>query len=43
MVLDLITRHVVKGALPDIKNKKDKLTCETNPSGKSSIKKQTFN
>ena len=43
MILDLKTKHVIKGALPEIKKKKDKLTCETNPSEKSSIKKQTFN
>ena len=42
MILDLKTKHVIKGAWPDIKKKKDKLTCETNPSKKPSLKKQTF-
>ena len=43
IIFDLKTKHVIKGALPEIKKKKDKLTCETNPSEKPSIKKQTFN
>ena len=43
MIFDLKTKHVIKGALPEIKKKKDKLTCEINPSEKPSIKKQTFN
>ena len=43
MIFDLKTKHVIKGALPEIKKKKDKLTCETNPSEKPSIKKQIFN
>ena len=42
MIFDFKTTHVIKGALPDIKKKKDKLTCETSPSEKPSIKKQTF-
>ena len=29
----------MKGALPEITKKKDKITCETNPSEKPSIKK----
>ena len=43
MIFDLKTKHVIKSALPEIKKKKDKLTCEANPSEKPSIKKQTFN
>ena len=43
MIFDLQTKHVIKGALPEIKKKKDNLTCETNTSEKPSIKKQTFN
>ena len=41
MIFDLKTKHVIKGALPllEIKKKKDKLACETNPSEKPSIKK----
>ena len=39
MTFDLKPKHGIKGALPQIKEKKDKLTCETNPSEKSSIKK----
>ena len=39
MIFDLKTKHVIKGALPEIKKIKDKLTSETKPS----IKKQTFN
>ena len=42
MIFDLKTKHVIKGALPEIKKKKDKRTCETNPSEKPSIKKQTL-
>ena len=42
MIFDFKTKHVIKGALPEIKKKKDKLTCETNPSEKPSIKKQTL-
>ena len=38
MILDLKTKHVIKGALPEIKKKKGKLTCETNPPEKPSIK-----
>ena len=38
MIFDLKTKHVIKGALPEIKKKKGKLTCETNPSEKPSIK-----
>ena len=38
MILDLKTKHVIKGELPEIKKKKDKLTCETNPSEKTSTK-----
>ena len=43
MIFDLEPKHVIKDALPVIKKKKDKLTCEINPSEKPSIKKQTFN
>ena len=43
MIFDLKTKHVIKGSLPEIKKKKDKLTCETSPSEKPSIKKRTFN
>ena len=43
MILDLKTKHVIKGALPHIKKKKDKLICETNPSEKPILKKETFN
>ena len=32
MIFDLKTKHVIKGALPEIKKKKDKLTFERNPS-----------
>ena len=39
IIFDLKTKHVIKGALPEIKKKKDKLTCETNPSEKPNIKK----
>ena len=42
-IFDLKTKHVIKGTLPEIKKKKDKVTCETNPSEKPSINKQTFN
>ena len=38
IIFDLKTKHVIKGALPEIKKKKGKLTCETNPSEKPSIK-----
>ena len=38
MIFDLQTKHVIKGALPEIKKKKYNLTCETNPSEKPSIK-----
>ena len=43
MIFDLEPKHVIKGALPEIKKKKEKLTCEINPLEKPSIKKQTFN
>ena len=43
MIFDLKTKHVIKGTLLEIKRKKDKRTCETNPSEKPSIKKPTFN
>ena len=44
LIFDLKTKHVIKAALPEIKKKKVKFTCETNPSEKPSIKnKQTFN
>ena len=44
LIFDLKTKHVIKVALPEIKKKKVKFTCETNPSEKPSIKKkQTFN
>ena len=39
MISDLKTKHVMKGALPEITKKKHKITCETNPSEKPSIKK----
>ena len=38
MILDVKTNHVIKGALPEIRKKKGKLTCEINPSEKPSIK-----
>ena len=38
MIFDLKTKHVIKGELPEIKKKKDKLKCETNPLEKPSIK-----
>ena len=43
MIFELKTKHVIKGSLPEIKKKKDKLTCETSPSEKPSIKTQIFN
>ena len=43
MISELKPKHVIKGALPEIREKKHKLTCETNPSEKPSIKKETFN
>ena len=42
MIFDVKTKHVIKGALPEIKKKNEKFTCETNPSEKPSIKRQTF-
>ena len=38
MILDVKTKHGIKGALPEIRKKKEKLTCEINPSEKPSIK-----
>ena len=38
MILDVKTKHVIEGALPEIRKKKNKLTCEINPSEKPSIK-----
>ena len=38
MIFDLQTKHIIKGALPEIKKKKYNLTCEANPSEKPSIK-----
>ena len=43
MISHLKTKHVIKDSLLEIKKKKDKLTCETSPSEKPSIKKQAFN
>ena len=43
MILDLKTKHAIKGKLPEIKKKKGNLTCETIPSEKPSIKKHTSN
>ena len=38
MILDLKTKHVIKGALPEMKKKKGKLTREINPSEKPGIR-----
>ena len=38
MIFDLTPKYVIKGALPEIKKKKEKLTCGTNLSEKPSVK-----
>ena len=42
MILDLKTKHVIKGALPEIKKKQSNLICETIPSEKPNIKNKNL-